>query len=237
MESESARERTDSVSSTKIKRTVLRRDESSSDSDVPVSSPRRRRSPVNIVEATADKMREVVNGLMQYAKSQNKSSRMTGPQTGRIVEDMESLLEQIRIMECEAAFMQGRLHERINIEQCLLRVEKEVQQRSSQVESGAGTERKMTYGEALKAPKIGKKPIPARDQEKVLLIYPTDKNKNADEIKKMIKDTLEPRKDKIQVRNVRKTQRGAVVVETGSREDVKKIRTITEKIPTIRVDA
>lgn len=238
MDSDSARERTDSVSSGKKKRTSPRPhgQESSSDSDAQ-GAPTRRRTVTNAVERAADKMREIVSGMSTWARNQNKSSKMSSAQANKIAEEMESLMELTRTIECEAAFMQGRLHEKTTIEQCLLRVEKEIKQRVTQQPGGDISAKARTYGEVLKAPKVGKKPIPARDQDRVLLIYPTDKNINAEQTKKIIKESLEPRKDKLQLRNVRKTQRVAVVVETGSREDAKKIRTITEKMPMIRVES
>lgn len=97
---------------------------------------------------------------------------------------------------------------------------------------------KETYADMLsrKMPKVGKKKITARDPEKVVLIYPTDESaQDSEETKKAVKEVVVPKSSGIQVRAVKKIQRGGIVVETATKQGAVKIREITSKVPTIRL--
>lgn len=91
-----------------------------------------------------------------------------------------------------------------------------------------------TYKEALKTPKIRKKPV-ARDSEKVMLIYPTNETKkDSEETKKELKKTLVLKAEGLQIRAVRKMQRGGVVVEIGTKSGAQKLKEITAKVTTLK---
>lgn len=95
-----------------------------------------------------------------------------------------------------------------------------------------------TYKDVLKAPKVGRKQVQPRDLEKVVLVYPTDENKTDSEAtKKIVVESLAPKSEGIQIRALRKVQKGGVVVESGTKSGAIKIREITNKIPSLKIVA
>lgn len=91
------------------------------------------------------------------------------------------------------------------------------------------------YRDAVKTPKVGKRTVLPRDPDKVVLVYPTDEKKvDSEETKKLIKESLAPKKEGIQVRSIRKVQKGGIVVETGTKSGATKIKEMT-RTPTLRV--
>lgn len=77
-------------------------------------------------------------------------------------------------------------------------------------------------------PKVGKKVIQAKDPENVILVYPKNEEKaDSEETKKIVKKVLAPKTTEIQVRGMRKIQKGGVAMETGNKTAAQKIRQMT----------
>lgn len=94
----------------------------------------------------------------------------------------------------------------------------------------------MSYKDVAKIPKVGKKPVEKRDPERVVLVYPVDEQQtDAEKTKKLIKETLAPKEDRIQIRSVRKVTKGGVVVDAGNKSGALKIKEIARRVPTLRV--
>lgn len=102
----------------------------------------------------------------------------------------------------------------------------------------ASEKKPFSYSEVAKLPKVGKKPVSLRDPEKCVLVYPADESKtDSEETKKVLKSTLAPKSEEIQVRAVRKVQKGGIAVETGSKSAAIKIKELTMKVPTLGIAA
>lgn len=93
----------------------------------------------------------------------------------------------------------------------------------------------MGYSAAVKAPKVGKRPVEKRDPECVVFMYPADESKtDAEETKRLVKETLAP-KEKLQIRAFRKVTKGGVAVEAGTKIGATKIKELASRVPTFRL--
>lgn len=98
------------------------------------------------------------------------------------------------------------------------------------------TAEKPSYADLLvkNAPRVGKRRVPARDPEKVVLAYPQDDEAtDSEETKKVIKEAIVHKQAGIQFRAVRKIQKG-VAIETGTKQAAVKVREALSRVPTIR---
>lgn len=94
----------------------------------------------------------------------------------------------------------------------------------------------LSYREVAKIPKVGRKAVEQRDPERVVLFYPTDENQtDAEQTKKLLKETLAPREEKLQIRSVRKVTKGGVVVEAGNKSGAIKIKEIARRVPSLKI--
>lgn len=88
-----------------------------------------------------------------------------------------------------------------------------------------------SYANIVAAPKVPK-PTGTRNkinQPKVIFVTSQGDDKNNDEVEKLIKETIQPKKLGIKVKRVRKTARG-VMIETEKEEQLKKIEECIELI-------
>lgn len=77
-----------------------------------------------------------------------------------------------------------------------------------------------------------------RDAEKVVLVYQKDETKvDSEETKKAIKEVIMPKESGIQIRAIRKVQKGGVVVESGTRKGAQKIRELAGRVETLKIAA
>ena len=77
-------------------------------------------------------------------------------------------------------------------------------------------------------PRVGKKIVAPRDTQKVVLVYPKDETITDSEVtKKMFKEVLAPKEQGLQIRAVRKVQKGGLAVESGTKKTAQKIKDIT----------
>ena len=103
-----------------------------------------------------------------------------------------------------------------------------------------------SYADKLKTvhpplPRIGKKTIIPRDNEKVLLlVYPKDeKITDSEEIKKIPKEAVVPMSEGLQTRAFKKVQvqKGGVVVESGNRKSAERLREAAARLEGLKVQA
>ena len=96
-----------------------------------------------------------------------------------------------------------------------------------------------SYSQAASSlPKVGKKTVVPRDAEKVVLVYQKDESKvDSEETKKVIKQVIMPKESGIQIRAIRKVQKGGVVVESGTRKGAQKIRELASRVETLKIAA
>lgn len=102
--------------------------------------------------------------------------------------------------------------------------------------------KQISYASAAKMqtalPKVGKKTIAPRDVEKVVLVYPKDeKVQDSEATRKLVKESIKPREEGIQIRAVRRVQHGGLIIESGSRASAQKIRDIASRTETLRTAA
>ena len=77
-----------------------------------------------------------------------------------------------------------------------------------------------------------------RDAEKVVLVYQKDETKtDSEESKKVLKEVIAPKDLGIQIRAIRKVQKGGVVVESGTRQGAQKIREIAGRVDKLKIAA
>jgi hypothetical protein len=78
--------------------------------------------------------------------------------------------------------------------------------------------------------------VPARDTEKLVLVYPSDEQITDSEVtKKLVKEALAPKEQGIQIRALRKVQRGGVAIESGTTQSAKKIRDMADKHDRLKI--
>lgn len=96
-----------------------------------------------------------------------------------------------------------------------------------------------SYAGVTKMPlKIGKKIVVPQDAQKVVLVYPKYEQITDSEVtKKIVKEVLAPKEQGIQIRAVRKVQKGDLAIESGTKKCAQKIREIATNNERLRAAA
>lgn len=154
--------------------------------------------------------------LEQILLDENKKiAKPTGAKIAEIFQQLQAENDRLRI---KIAYLQGRVDERATIEKKV----DEVAAKSS------------TYAEKLKEPvnpKVGKKVIPPKSKENVVLLYPKDDNGNGTSARttSAIKKVLAPQQDNLKIRKIIPITRGGILIEAGTEETVAAIREAAKK--------
>lgn len=136
-----------------------------------------------------------------------------------IIRKMNEMVAIIAKKNVEIAYYRGRIEERELISEELSRV---VAKPAPAAASYAGVTKM--------PPRVGRKIVPPKDSEKVVLLYPTDEAMTDSEVtKKIVKEALAPKQQGIQIRALRKVQKGGVAIESGTKKSAQKIRDIAAK--------
>lgn len=144
-----------------------------------------------------------------------KIAKPTGAKIAEIFQQLQAENDRLRI---KIAYLQGRVDERATIEK---KVE-EVAAKSN------------TYAEKLKKPvnpKVGKKVIPPKGKENLVILYPANDNGNGTSARttSAIKKVLAPQQENLKIRKIVPITRGGILIEAGTEKTAVKIREAAKK--------
>ena len=168
---------------------------------------------------TVDQMREALEDFL--FKETSKISKNASAYILKLWRQMEKICYE-KIVQRADAVAENRI-----LKQVMKGTEKQQQLKPKSYSQAVGT-----------LPKVGKKTVVPRDVEKVVLVYHKDESKvDSEETKKVIKEVIKPKESGIQIRAIRKVQKGGVVVESGTRQGAQKIRELAGKVESLKIAA
>lgn len=145
------------------------------------------------------------------ADDKNKVNKAVGLKIMRIFGSLGTEMDKLKLRN---AYLTGRLDEREDIMYVMQKCE--------------------TYADKVKRPTVMNKEIVQRGEGNVLLVYPTKEGADSEETKQVVKNVIEPKKEGIQIRAIRKVNKGGVVIEAGSKKSAIVIKEAARKVTEIR---
>lgn len=181
-----------------------------------------------VAEATAatgdykkklDLLTAIGNDLVRWASSQYKSKKATLVQKKDVTSKAAELLSIVSSLRMEVSYMDGRLSERLHIEEAI-----STETGQSEV-SGVPTFAEVLKSKEAKVPKITG--ISRMKTPKVVFVRSADDKQDLEEVKKVIKTSIRPSKLGVNIRRVIKTARGVMIEAEGS-EQLERIKSCHE---------
>lgn len=161
------------------------------------------------IEEDKSNWRERLEDLI--VDDRNKISKTVGLKIMRVFGNMSAQMDKLRLRN---AYLSGRLDEREEILDVL--------------------KKKETYAEKLKRPTVLNREVQQVGKGNVVLVYPTKEGGNSEDTKKAVKNVIAPKIEGIQIRSIRKVNKGGVAIETGSSKSAGVIKDATKKNAEIR---
>lgn len=76
--------------------------------------------------------------------------------------------------------------------------------------------------------------VPPRNNDKLVLLYPTNEEQKSEETRKAVKEVIAPKSEGLQIRAMRNVNRGGVAIETGSTKSTEAIKEAAKRVQNIR---
>lgn len=153
----------------------------------------------------------VTSEIKHWLSNQYKSKKMTIVAYDEILKKIRSIRQLACEMSKKNAVLEGRLDERARMEKLI----------EKKIVDMQGTSAKKTFADVVSIPKItGVKRVVT--SPKVIVVQSAEGEKEAEEVKKLMKEVIKPGEIGVNIRRVRKTARG-VIVEMESEEQLQKL--------------